>query len=160
MKNILKLIFVAAALLLVFVSCNSDVKEADINKITDALNKLEATQNTIVYTRDGENTLDADYMEYYFGDPSFVDGIEDYVYYTSATTNVNEIGVFKLSDNGIKEKLLEAFATRAETLASTFALYSEEDEKIALGYKAGALGDALYFVATSDNDAVLDAINQ
>lgn len=160
MKNILKLILIATALLTLLISCNSDEKSVDIATITDSLNKLEAVENTIIYSKDGENTLDADYMEYYFGDPALLDGIEDYVYYTSATTSVNEIGVFKFSDEGVKEELLKAFANRIETLASTFALYSEEDEDVALGYDSGSVGDAVYFVATKDNLPVIEAIRQ
>ncbi len=163
MKNILKLILVATSLLLVLVSCKEETvntEEADIAGIRERLEELDATENTIAYSKDGENILDADYMEYYFGDPALLDGIEDYVYYTSATTSVNEIGVFKFSDEGVKEELLKAFANRIETLASTFALYSKEDEDVALGYDSGSVGNAVYFVATKDNLPVIEAIRQ
>lgn len=122
------------------------------------LQSTEALSDTIVYT-EGTNPID-EYFDYYLGDAALLEGIEDYVYFTSAATSVAEAGVFKVKDKATADALLEAFDTRAESLAMTYENYSPEDTERANNMKKGSFDDVVWFVASSDNDSVISVITK
>ncbi len=157
-----KLISAALIILTLFlVSCKEEgLKESDYS-IADkkaSLSALEVLSETIIYEKDGENALDGDYFEYYFGDASLLEGVSDYIYYTSATTSVCEVGIFKVKDDDTKTALETAFTTRKENLVSTYENYSKADVQIAENMKNGSFDDVVWFVMTTDNASVTEII--
>lgn len=155
----MKRIFVLFALIIsVFlVSCGKDnevIKDSDYSPESkkEALMATEALSDTMVYTT-SENPID-DYFEFYVGDPALLEGIEEYVYFTSAGTAVAEAGIFKVKDQATADALLEAFDTRKEALITIYENYSPEDVEKASNMKKGSFDDVVWFVASSDNAAV------
>lgn len=157
-----KLISFALILLtLLAVSCKEEgIKESDYSPSAKEaeLSALEVLSDTIVYRKGSDNVLDEDYFEYYFGDASLLEGVSDYIYYTSATTSVCEAGVFKVKDDETKESLETAFSTRKDNLVSTYENYSKEDVQIAENMKSGSFDDVVWFVMTTDNNSVTEVI--
>lgn len=145
------------------IACTDEAAEWTVSDYSPSakageLQSTEALANTIVYTADA-NPLD-DYFDYYLGDTSLLEGITDYVYFTSAETSVAEAGVFKVKDKATADALLTAFDTRAENLAATYENYSPEDTERANNMKKGSFDDIVWFVASSDNDSVISAISE
>lgn len=159
-----KILLVITLVLTLFVmGCGEDATEWTVSDYSpsanaEELNAVEALSNTIVYTPD-ENPID-DYFDYYIGDVTLLEGITDYVYFTSAETSVAEAGVFKVADKATADALLSAFDTRAENLAATYENYSPEDTQRAKDMKKGAFDDIVWFVASSDNNSVISAIEK
>lgn len=152
------LIILTVLLALFAVSCSeawseSDYKPSDIQEELDA---LPALADTMVYTPD-ENPID-EYFDYYFGDTALLDGITDYIYYTSASTNCAEAGVFKVKDQATADALTEAFKTRGGNLAATFENYSADDTAIAEDLETGSFDDIVWFVASNNNEEVKSVI--
>lgn len=159
-----KVFIVLTVILAIFlIACGEEGAEWTVSeyKPTDrvsALSETDALSNTIVYTPD-VNPID-DYFDYYLGDTALLEGISDYVYFTSAETSVAEAGVFKVKDKATADALLEAFGARAENLAITYENYSPEDTARARGVKTGSFDDIVWFVASADNDSVISAISK
>ena len=156
MKRIILTIF---ALLLCAVCVTGCAKEAKpFDDIKADLEGLEVLSDTIKYTPDGENKLDADYLDYYFGNSDLV--AEDYIFFTSSGTSVCEVGVFKVSDKAVQKDFTDAFKKRGENLATIYENYSPDDTERAQNIKIGSTADYVWFSMTSDNAAVTDAINK
>ena len=157
-----KLISVALVILTLFaVSCKEEGLKVSDYSVADKkaeLSALELLAETIIYEKDGENVLNSDYFEYYFGDSALLEGISDYIYYTSATTSVCEVGIFKVKDGETKTALENAFTTRKENLISTYENYSKADVQIAENMKNGSFDDVVWFVMTTDNASVTEVI--
>ena len=163
MKKILAILLLA----FVFISCSDNAEkenftESDysIKDTTENLSTFALLSDTILYTPDGENVLDGDYFDYYFGNSELLEKISDYAYFTSATTAVCEVGIFKVKDNDTKEALLLAIEERKENLISTYENYSPEDVEIAKGLLKGSFDDIVYFAMTTENDSVKSAIEK
>lgn len=159
MKKALVLLTLVFALLLT--ACGEEQWKVSDYSPADKAAELQATEalaDTIVYTAEGD-PID-DYFDYYIGDAALLEGIEDYVYFTSAATSVAEAGVFKVKDKATADALLSAFDTRAENLAMTFENYSPEDTERANNMKKGSFDDVVWFVASSDNDSVISVITK
>ena len=158
---------VILAVLAVFaVSCNKNEEnewtksERSPVSLESELSELDVLSNTIVYKTDGENVLDADYFAYYFGDEELLDGIEEYIYYTSATSTVSEVGVFKVKDEKTAQSLLSAFKARGENLEAIYENYSPADVAVAKGMQTGSFDDIVWFSATTDNDSVTAVVTE
>ncbi|MBQ7897091.1 MAG: DUF4358 domain-containing protein [Clostridia bacterium] len=167
MKKLIVITLIFLALLLV--SCNKEEKPADngitISEIspvtfTEELSGLDVLSETILYTPSSDNALDEDYFDYYFGNKELLEKISDYAYYTSATTSVCEVGIFKVKDTEAKENLLSAFETRKNNLISTYENYSPEDADVASDMITGSFDDVVWFAATSDNASVKAVIEK
>jgi hypothetical protein len=128
-----------------------------ISEKKDAFDTLEILDATVVYQNGGENTLDADYFEYYFGDATLFDEVTEYLYYTSAEVSVCEVGLFRVNADA-KEKMYQGAEHRRDTLSLTFEPYSKTDAEIADGMEIGIVDDVVWFVATSDNTPVVNVI--
>ena len=165
MKKISLILVFAMLLTLTLVSCG-DKKESEEWKTSDyspvskveALTALPALADTTVFTP-ADNPIDEDF-DYYFGDATLMDGIEEYVFFTSKKASVAEAGIFKCKDKKTAEALLKSFATRRENLSETFKLYSVDDTNIALNMKTGSFDDIVWFSATNDNQSVTDIITK
>ncbi len=167
-----KIIIATLILLALFLSsCNKEeVENTNDNTITasdisientkNELSALDALSETIIYSPNSENSLDEDYFDYYFANSTLLEGIKDYVYFTSATTSVCEAGVFKVKDAETKEALLSAFETRKENLISTYENYSPEDVEVAENMTKGSFDDVVWFVMTKDNQSVKEVIEK
>ena len=161
MKRII-LSVTALLCLLLLVSCSSGSKE---EKITSTDYSTQETLNgflesslfpgpPIVYQNGSEKVLDSDYLEYYFGNSGLLDGVSEYIFVTSPTTNVNEAGVFKVTSAAAKKALVKAFETRRDALVQTHTNYSETDLEISKNMTIGSFDDVVYFIATPDNSVV------
>ncbi len=159
MKKLLTLLSILA--LILCASCTreeADFQSSDYSPLDklNALTQTEALANTIAY-EPSVNPID-DYFDYYLGLDTVPDGVSDYVYFTSATTAVSEVGIFKVPDKETAQALLDAFKARGETLASVFANYSPEDTAIAENIQIGLFDDIVWFTATSDNSSIISII--
>ena len=164
MKKIV--LFVAAILCLVLlVSCSSDSKDGKIT-VTDysvqtalenCLDSSVFPESPIVYRNGSEKEFDGDYLDYYFGNSNLLEGVYEYVYITSPTTNVCEAGVFKITTSSAKDALLKAFETRRDALVQTHTNYSATDLEISKNMTIGSFDDVVYFIATTDN-ATIEAL--
>ena len=166
MKKISIILVLAMILSFALISCG-DKKENDAEWKTsdyspaskvEALTALPALADTSVFTAN-DNPIDDDF-DYYFGDATLMDGIEEYVFFTSKKASVAEAGIFKCKDKKTAEALLKSFAERRENLSETFKLYSPEDTNIALNMKTGSFDDIVWFAATNDNQSVADIITK
>lgn len=168
MKKIIAVTLILLSLLLV--SCNKEeekpqdssitVSEVSPVSFTEELSTLDVLSETILYTPDSENPLDEDYFDYYFGDKELLSKVSDYAFYTSATTAVSEVGIFKVKDSEAKEKLLSAFETRKNNLISTYENYSPEDVEVASQMITGSFDDIVWFAATRDNGSIKAVIEK
>ena len=150
-------------LALFIIGCGEDATEWKVSDhspsaLADELMSTDALSNTIVYTSDA-NPID-DYFDYYIGDSALLEGITDYIYFTSAETSVAEAGIFKVADKATADALLSAFDTRAENLAATYENYSPEDTQRAKDMQKGSFDDIVWFVASSDNSSVISIIEK
>lgn len=160
--------FIALLLLVfVFVSCSNDSEKQNFTEsdysIKDTVENLSTfalLSDTILYLPDGENVLDADYFDYYFGKSELLENISDYAYYTSATTAVCEVGIFKVKDSDTKDALISAIEERKNNLISTYENYSPEDVEIAKGLVVDSFDDIVYFAMTTENDSVKSVIEK
>ena len=163
----MKKIFLILALILslTLVACSTTVEETPEESITatdysinDVLDRLLYSSKfpgpPIVYQLGSDKEFDADYLDYYFGDTTLLDGVSDYVFVTSPSTNVNEVGIFKITGSAQKEKLIKAFETRRDNLVQLHANYSAEDVTIAENMMIGSFDDVVYFIATESNAEV------
>lgn len=156
-------ILLALIFAVVLVSCGENGTQWTVSDYSpvEQISELQSTDalaNTIVYTA-VTNPID-EYFDYYIGDSSLLDGIEEYVYFTSAETSVAEAGIFKVKDQATADALLTAFDTRAENLADTYENYSPEDTAIAKNMKKGSFDDVVWFVASSDNNSIISIITK
>ena len=168
MKKIFLVIL--ALLALTLVACDKEEKapekssftesEISVSAIAKSLSDSDALADTIIYKNGGENPLDEDYFDYYFGNSALLSDVTDYVYYTSATTSVCEAGVFKVKNEETRDALLSAFDTRKENLMATYENYSPADVAIASDMKKGSFDDVVWFVMTKNNDAVKAIIEE
>ena len=163
MKKILVIFLAIFAITLV--SCNKEeVKNNTLPQ--NSINMINAEnfvggflEDTILYSERGENALDADYFEYYFGNAGLLEGITDYFFYTSATTSVSEAGAFKVKNEETAKAMLEAFDTRRNNLISTYENYSPEDVAVAEKMEKGQNENLVWFVMTKDKDIVQTIID-
>ncbi len=168
MKKIIAVTLILLSLILA--SCNKDeekpqdngitVSDVSASSFTAGLSGLDVLSETILYTPASDNVLDEDYFDYYFGNKELLEKISDYAFYTSATTSVCEVGVFKVKDSEAKESLLSAFETRKNNLVSTYENYSPEDVEVANAMITGSFDDIVWFSATRDNGAVKAVIEE
>lgn len=162
MKKFFVAIFLILALLLVSCGENEEkreeLQESSINITTVETVVAGLLDDTMLYSDDGENKLDEDYFEYYFGNSDLLIGITDYFFYTSATTSVSEAGAFKVKDSDTAKALLEAFDTRRDNLKAIYENYSPEDVAVAEKMIKGQNGNVVYFAMTK-NEENLNTIN-
>ncbi|MBR5459895.1 MAG: DUF4358 domain-containing protein [Clostridia bacterium] len=166
MKKLILLITVTLALLLVSCSTVEIKEESTVTpsdySVQETLDSLLASGHysviPIVYQNGSERELDEDYLDYYFGNADLLEGIDSYIFVTSPNTNVNEMGVFKITDAKNREMLIEAFNTRRENLIQTHTNYSAEDLAIAENMIIADFDDIVYFIATPDNAFVEEIV--
>lgn len=160
MKKLLMILTVILAVL--FTACTEDAPEWTVSDYSPsametALSDTEVLANSIIYNE--ANPIN-DYFDYYFVDTALLEGITDYLFYTSADTSVSEVGIFKVKDKETADALLEALGTRAENLVATYENYSPEDTAIAQNMVKGSFDDIVWFAATADNDAIRSVIEK
>ena len=157
MKKII--LFLSVILAIFLVSCTDaedfSTTDYDVSATADALTEL--MPEAIVYQNGGSNELTEDFLDYYFGDSTLLAEVDSYVFITSPTTAVNEVGVFKVTSAEARDALLEAFATRRDNLIQIHTNYSADDLAVSENLKAEAFDDVVYFIATPDN-ATIEAI--
>ena len=167
MKKISLILVLAMIFTLTFASCggkeetktdNAEWKASDYSPVSkvDALKALPALADTIVFTPE-ENPLD-DLYDYYFEEVTLGEGVVEYVYFTSAKTDVSEVGIFKVKDKAAAEAFLKGFEYRREVLINNSEGYFPEQIKLAENMSIGAFDDIVWFVATKDNKSVEDII--
>ncbi len=161
MKKII-LSVVAILCLVLLVSCSSDKSDGKITSTDYSVKEtLDACLGSslfpeapIVYQNGSEKEFDEDYLDYYFGNSKLLEGVTEYIFITSSTTSVNEIGVFKVNSASAKDALTKAFETRRDALVQTHTNYSATDLEISKNMVIGSFDDVVYFIATPDNGAV------
>ena len=147
-------------LTVILVSCGEneektqELQESSLNMATVEASVMGLLDDTILYSKDSENKLDADYFEYYFGASDLLEGITDYFFYTSATTSVSEAGAFKVKDSDTAKALLAAFDTRCENLKAIYENYSPEDVGVAEKMIKGQNGNVVYFAMTKNEESL------
>ena len=156
MKKLLVAIFLIITLLLVSCGENEEkteeLQESSINITTVETVVAGLLDDTMLYSDEGENKLDEDYFEYYFGVSDLLDGNTDYFFCTSATTSVSEAGAFKVKDSDTAKALLEAFDTRRDNLKAIYENYSPEDVSVAEKMIKGQNGNVVYFAMTKNEE--------
>lgn len=155
--------FIAITLLLFSISLISCTEKFPVSEYSPSdkkaeLDALDALSDTIVHAHSTANELDGDYFDYYFANSELLENISDYVFYTSATTEIRETGVFKVKNEETKRALLEAIDTRKENLIAIYENYSPEDVSRAEKMLKGSFDDIVWFVITDDNTSVKEVI--
>ena len=164
MKKYIPVLCLALALCFVFISCDkkeNDVISYDTNveEIQSALIENDFFKDGVVYSS-LDNPLSELYAEYYFGSKEVLDGVVSYTLILSPTTDVCEVGVFKVENDDARDALLKGFENRKSSLISTHTNYSETDLEKAQNLTTGLFADIVYYVATSDNASVEEIIKR
>lgn len=156
MKKIFAVFFLIFTV--IFASCGGNeetpeaLQESSLNMSTAETAVMGLLDDTMLYSEDSDNKLDADYFEYYFGNSELLENITDYFFVTSATTSVSEAGAFKVKDSDTAKALLDAFDTRRDNLKAIYENYSPEDVGVAEKMIKGQNGDVVYFAMTKSED--------
>lgn len=157
MKKIIVILSVILAIFLV--SCDeADGFVTTDYSIDDTASALSIEfPESITYQSGSEQELNEDFLDYYFGNRELLVGVDSYVFITSPTTEVSEVGVFKVTDEASRNALLDAFALRQDNLIQIHTNYSADDLATSENLKTGYFDDVVYFIATNNNEK-LEAI--
>ncbi len=163
MKKYILVLCLALSLSVVFISCKKDnnnntpiSSDYNVQEVQKELLANDFFKDGIVYSP--ENPLSELYAEYYFGSKDILNGVVSYTLILSPTTDVCEVGIFKIENDSARDALLEGFKTRQDALISTHTNYSEKDLEISQNLTTGLFSDVVYYIATSDNALVEEII--
>ena len=154
MKKIILILSVILVLFLVSCDKSDAFASSDYSVAETSISLSSVLPDGIVYESGTERELDADFTDYYFGNKELLNGVDSYVFITSPTTAVNEVGVFKVTSKEARDALLEAFNTRRDNLIQIHTNYSAEDLAVSENLKSGSFDDIVYFTATPDNEKI------
>ena len=165
MKKYIIVLCLALVLSLMFVSCEKESGNNDepytssysVEEVHEKLIENDFFKDGVVYSS-FENSLSELYAEYYFGSKEILDGVVSYTVILSPTTDVCEVGVFKIENDSARDALLDGFNFRRDALISTHTNYSEKDLEISQNLTTGLFSDVVYYIATSDNTLVEEII--
>ncbi len=154
MKKIILILSVILAIFLVSCDKQETFTATDYSVEEVSFSLTTAFSDGIIYQNGTERELDGDFLDYYFGDKELLTDVDSYVFITSPTTEVCEVGVFKVTSANARDTLLKAFATRRDNLIQIHTNYSADDLAVSQNLKTGSFDDVVYFIATSDNASV------
>ncbi len=170
-----KILLIFLFVLLLCTSCEKDPdshagKDAsysytneNISDMCEKLLELPMFENTTVFctnpSEDGHKELDGFYSEYYFSNSDILSGIDSYVFLTSSTVDLCEVGIFLTESEESANALSKAFETRQSNLIQTYELYSQKDTDIAKNAVFGKEGNLVWFIITESNGSVEEIIN-
>lgn len=154
MKKIISVLLVILAIFLVSCDKEEAFTSTDYSVEETSFSLTAVFPDGIIYQNGTDRELDEDFLDYYFGSKELLAGVSEYVFITSPTTAVNEVGVFKVTSAEARDALLEAFTTRRDNLIQIHTNYSADDLAVSKNLKSGSFDDIVYFIATPDNEAV------
>lgn len=132
---------------------DTEVKAHDVSAMSKELGRLD-----IIVENTNREFLDNDLCDYYFSNSQLLSGVTNCIFFTSKTTALYEVGVFKSDSKEKREEIISDIEKRRENLISIYEMYSEEDTKTAKNMIIKEDGDIVYYIATPDNATIENVI--